>query len=290
MPILFRNLLGESLRFEYQAGGIAPLPHTHTTGWRTLPGLMLSQAYRGAERIFLENGKEALARTGELIVLPAGILHRVDVASPREVRMWVHVNYFVLDSLDLFSLFDVPVRFGRDVGMRIGASIGDWVARERGLDAASPLARAAAANEFGFGLLGLLAPSCRPKAEMEKRVAGMRRFWPVIEHMRRNFGAPLRRDALAQLAFLSPTQFHCAFKKAAGVSPIKFLENIRLRHAQRLLITTPGKVSSIARECGYEDQYVFSKFFKRACGLSPSDYRLTTADIRGVPADPAAGV
>jgi len=281
MSVPFHNILSESLRFEYQAGGLAPLGRAHSTGWRVLPGLMFSQAHRGAERIFLEGGRSLLARTGELLVLPAGIRHKVEVVGPREVRRWVHVNYFVLDSLDLFSLLEVPVHFGGEIGERIGNLIQEWVALEKTLGAEFALARAAKANEFGFRLLGILSGSCRPRADLGGRLEGLRRLWPVIEHMRQNFGQPLRRDALARLAFLSPTQFHCAFKRATGASPIKFLEGIRLRRAQQLLITTTRKVSGIAGECGYADPYVFSKFFKRACGFNPSQYRLMTGDLRG---------
>jgi AraC-like DNA-binding protein len=218
-----------------------------------------------------------------MIVLPAGVRHRVDVAGEREVRRWAHVNYHLLDSLDLFSLFDLPFLFEKRLGMLAGDLIQEWVGREPGLKASAPLEHAARTNEFGFRLLGLLSPHCRPKPGLGERVEGLRRLWPVIEHIRRNFGQALSRDGLARLAFLSPTQFHSAFRRATGTSPIKFLDLVRLRHAQRLLITTAGKVSGIAAECGYADPYVFSKFFKRACGTSPSEYRLMTADLRGAP-------
>jgi AraC-like DNA-binding protein len=278
---LLPKLLRESLRFEYQAGGLARLRGPHTTGWRVLSGLMLSQAHRGAERLFLEGGRQVLARTGELIVLPAGVRHKVDVAGAGEVRRWVHVNYFVLDGLDLFSLLDVPPLFGKELGRRIGGLIRERLALERSSGAEFSLAHAAQSNEFGFKLLGLLAGVCRPKAGLDRRLEGLQRLWPVIEHLRRNFRQPLDRDGLARLACLSPTQFHSVFRKATGTSPIRFLGGVRLRHAQQLLITTARKVSGIGLDCGYADAYVFSKFFKRACGISPSKYRSMTADLGG---------
>jgi AraC-like DNA-binding protein len=242
---------------------------------------MLSQAGSGAERIFLADGREVLARTGEMIVLPAGVRHKVDVTGASEVRVWVHVNYFVLEGLDVFSLLEVPVHFGREAGERAGTVIRGWVESEARRDRLAALEQAAALNEFGFRLLGLLAPHCRPGAALAERVEGLSRLGPVIEHIRRNFRQPLYRDELARMAFLSPTQFHLAFRRATGTSPIKFAEGIRLRRAQQLLITTGRKMVDIARECGYPDPYAFSKFFKRACGHSPSEYRLSTKDLRG---------
>jgi transcriptional regulator GlxA family with amidase domain len=201
------------------------------------------------------------------------------VVGEREVRRWAHVNYFVLDGLDLFSLLDVPVLFARRLGNRAGELIADKLARDRRASAESVLVRTARDNEFGFRLLGLVAGECRPKAGLDRRLEGLQRLGPVIEHMRRNFGEPLDRDGLARLACLSPTQFHCAFRSATGTTPIRFLGGVRLRHAQQLLIATSRKVSGIALECGYEDAYVFSKFFKRACGASPSEYRAMMADL-----------
>jgi AraC-like DNA-binding protein len=280
MPVSFRDLLRESLRFKYQAGGVALLQRGHTTGWRVLPGLMLSQAQRGAERIFLAEGRSSLAKTGEIVVLPAGVRHKVDVVGRSEVRRWAHVNYFLVDSLDLFSLFDAPLVCGRGLGARIGDLIQAWVQSEGRRKELSPLEYAAEVNEFGFRLLGLLSPHCHPGTGLCDRFEGLRRLGPVIEHIRRNFHQPLHRDGLARMAFLSPTQFHLAFRRATGKSPIKFLEAVRLQHAQQLLISTARKISDIAGECGYADPYVFSKFFKRACGFSPSAYRLAIADLR----------
>jgi AraC-like DNA-binding protein len=281
MSAPFRDLLRQSLRFEYQSGGIAPLRCGHSTGWRALPGLMLSQAHRGAERIFLKRGRSVLARTGEMVVLPAGVRHKVDVVGESEVRRWAHVNYFLLEGLDLFSFFDAPLVCGKGIGAQAGDLIQAWVESEERRAGAASLERAAAVNGFGFQLLGLLAPHCRLKSVLGEQVEGLNRLGPVIEHIRRNFRQPLYRDELARMAFLSPTQFHLAFRRATGTSPIKFAEGIRLRRAQQLLITTGRKMADIARECGYADPYAFSKFFKRSCGHSPSEYRLSTADVRG---------
>ncbi|MCX7805612.1 MAG: AraC family transcriptional regulator [Planctomycetota bacterium] len=283
MSALFYEMLSSSLRFEYQAGGIAPLRDGHTTGWRTLPGLMLSQAHTGAERICLEDGREIIARDGGMIVLPAGVRHKVDVISRTEVRQWVHVNYFLLESLDIFSLFEVPLLFDAGAGRRAGAMIRAWVKSEDQRAGSTPLERAAELNAFGFRLLRLLAPYCRPAATMIERLEGLGRIRAVIEHMKRNFGRPIYRDELARMAFLSPTQFHQVFRKATGFSPMKFLERIRLRYAQQLLIATDRKLADIAMECGYSDPYVFSKSFKKVCGHSPSEYRLITADLRSAP-------
>ncbi len=270
------TILSTSLRFEYQMGNCTPLKRPHSTGWRTLPGLMCSQAHGGgSESIELSDGKVRIAKPGELIVLPAGVFHKVDVVTPREVRRWVHVNYFVFDSLDLFTLFDVDVLVGKKLGVKIGDLIEDWIGIHKEASQRDTLWFNARCNQFGFELLACLAQISKPKPGVGEKWDHARELWPVIQYMHANFSQPIERDTLAELACLSPAQFHHVFKLTTGATPIDYLRSIRVRHAQQLLITTSDSVFEIARRCGYEDPFVFSKAFKRVCNASPRDYRRT---------------
>lgn len=275
-----QEALRDSLRFEYQSGGVVPLPKGHSTGWRTLPGLMCSQAHRGREVMYLPDGKKVVARTGETIVLPAGLLHKVEVITAVETRRWCHVNYFLLNSLDLFSLLEVQTLIPRKQGIRMADRIQAWVEEGGGLSEDDVLLRHARANAFGFELLGMLVPFCSPKEQAFEQFRQRRDLWPVIQHMHTEFAKPIDRDTLAQLAHLSPARFHAAFKAFTGASPVEYLRRIRLRHAQYLLITTSESVKEIAHLSGYEDQVVFSKFFRRQAGQSPSEYRRRLEEMR----------
>ena len=280
MKNLFDTLLNQSLRFEYQSGNISPLRHPHSTGWRTLPGLMCSQAHGGSESIELNGGATHVAKSGELIVLPAGVFHKVDVLTPKEVRRWVHVNYFVLDNLDLFSLLDVDVLVGRKLGTRIGDLIEEWIAIVANPAQQSSLWMNARSNQFGFELLTHLSAVSKLKPGTGERWEHANELLPVIQYMHANFEKPIERDALAERACLSPAQFHHVFKRTTGATPIDYLRNIRIRHAQQLLITTSESVYAIARRCGYDDPFVFSKAFKRVCSSSPREYRLQLQQLR----------
>ena len=151
--------------------------------------------------------------------------------------------------------------------------IEEWVEVAPKLYKGDSLTLNARRNEYGFRLLRLLAPLCTVKNTVAGRLERMNSLGPVIEHMRRNFDKPLSRDNLAQIACLSPPQFHSVFKNVIGVPPMQFLRDIRLRHAQHLLFSSSETIVEIAQRCGYGDPFVFSKFFKRSCGCSPKDYR-----------------
>ncbi|MGH7145394.1 MAG: AraC family ligand binding domain-containing protein, partial [Planctomycetota bacterium] len=113
----------ESLRFEYQSGGIARLPEGHSTGWRSLPGLMFSQVGQGAERLEVAGEAPVEAQVGDLILLPAGVRHKVDVIGGAETRRWVHVHYSLVDRLDLTDGLTLPRRIPPPSGAQVGARI-----------------------------------------------------------------------------------------------------------------------------------------------------------------------
>jgi AraC-like DNA-binding protein len=271
----FDLLIEQPLRFEYQSGGIAKLERSHSTGWRILPCLMLSQAGRGEEHMELPDGHSYTAETGALFVVPAGLKHCITVTTKHETRIWAHVNYFFLDSLDLFSFVEIPLMIRPDEAQKIGQLLKKQIAMwPRDDFPQDRLLQVAERNAFGFELLALLSPFCRVKEASVKNLKQLERFRPVLEYMGRNLAKPLTRDMLAGLANLSPAPFHIAFKEVFGKPPMHFLRDIRMKSAQRMLLSDNTPVAEIAEQCGYSDQFIFSKAFKKKYGVSPANYRL----------------
>lgn len=269
------GILRQSLRTEYVRAEVSSLPLNHTTGWRTMPFFMFSRAETGSEIMFLEDDKQWRAAAGELIVLPAGIRHKVGVTSPREQRQWAHVNYFILGNVDLFSFLKAPVLVGKEIGEKAGEVISEWVSQKIQLQR-DPLLVAVKQHEFAMRLLALLIPVCRWRSDAQEKLDGLQRLNPVIQHMQQHLGHSMTRDELARMSGLSPAQFHVVFSAIMQATPMDYLRALRLRHAQRLLIMTSDPVKDIGALSGYEDPFVFCKSFKRACGLSPSEYRKRT--------------
>ncbi|MBB3386221.1 MULTISPECIES: AraC family transcriptional regulator [unclassified Rhizobium] len=84
---------------------------------------------------------------------------------------------------------------------------------------------------------------------------------------------------LAKVAGLSRTGFAVRFKLAAGIPPLTYLKEWRMRLAERgLRDGTP--LSKLAETAGYASEAAFSSAFKRVFGLAPTHYlsRLPIAD------------
>jgi transcriptional regulator GlxA family with amidase domain len=58
-----------------------------------------------------------------------------------------------------------------------------------------------------------------------------------------------------------------------GLSPIEYVQRLRVEDAKRRLERTDAPVEDIGWRVGYEDAAFFRRLFKRATGLSPGVYR-----------------
>lgn len=82
---------------------------------------------------------------------------------------------------------------------------------------------------------------------------------------------PVRK--IAAFAGLHPNYAMEIFHKAFGLTIVEYLTNLRVAHAQQLLVNTDQSVLSIALESGFGSLSQFYAAFNRLCGLSPRKYR-----------------
>jgi AraC-like DNA-binding protein len=81
-------------------------------------------------------------------------------------------------------------------------------------------------------------------------------------------GAASRRDRPAQ-----PLHFARAFKHSFGVPPHRYHLNRRIERAKSLLRERARSVTEVGLMLGFCDTSAFTTSFRRAMGMTPSDYR-----------------
>lgn len=86
-------------------------------------------------------------------------------------------------------------------------------------------------------------------------------------------GDDLSVPALAERASLSPRQFSRAFAAEAGVTPGRYVDQVRLEAARRQLEDTADSIDQIAAACGYGTTETMRRAFLRALGVGPAEYR-----------------
>jgi AraC-like DNA-binding protein len=80
---------------------------------------------------------------------------------------------------------------------------------------------------------------------------------------------------LARQAGLSPSHFRALFTRAIGVSAGRFLQDLRVVEAKRLLHETLEPIKEISQLVGYSDVVSFHRAFKSRTGQTPADYRVS---------------
>ncbi|MGE7955113.1 AraC family transcriptional regulator [Pseudomonas sp. NPDC089530] len=86
-------------------------------------------------------------------------------------------------------------------------------------------------------------------------------------------GAPWSVERLAGLVNQSRSSLTQRFARLVGQSPMRYLTHWRMQLAGQRLQTSRLRVSQIAEQLGYESEAAFSRAFRRAFGVAPSEYR-----------------
>lgn len=94
-----------------------------------------------------------------------------------------------------------------------------------------------------------------------------------INFMKENLRSKLKLEDLAAVVGLSPSHFSRLFNGSTGHSPIVYFSQLKIQHACRLLDSSDWSITEIASEMGFEDQFYFSRLFKKIMNISPRKYR-----------------
>ena len=72
---------------------------------------------------------------------------------------------------------------------------------------------------------------------------------------------------------LAERTFKRRFTSATGLTPIAYVQHLRIEDAKRRLERTDAPVEQISWQVGYEDPAFFRRLFRRTTGLAPGAYR-----------------
>ena len=95
----------------------------------------------------------------------------------------------------------------------------------------------------------------------------------AIHYMRENIGNRVVMDDVLRYVGFSQSHFSTLFKQATGMSPMAYLNRLKVEHVCRLLETTDLKLNQICYKVGIEDPLYLSRLFSKLMGMSPTRYR-----------------
>lgn len=109
--------------------------------------------------------------------------------------------------------------------------------------------------------------------QSHSRFPANRQCASVRHYIDRHYKENITLDILAEKVSINKFYMAHAFRQEYGVSPINYLIACRIREAKRLLAETDLSLSQIAAVLGFSSSSYFSQRFRRAEGLSPTEYR-----------------
>jgi len=95
----------------------------------------------------------------------------------------------------------------------------------------------------------------------------------AIRYMRKHVTSSCTLNQFASHACLSPSYFSYRFRQKTGYAPVDYFIRLKIQKACELLETTDWTVSKISNYLDYQDQFYFSRIFKKVMDVSPSQYR-----------------
>lgn len=95
----------------------------------------------------------------------------------------------------------------------------------------------------------------------------------AIEYIDKHLTEKILIEEVCRNTGTNASTLNFKFRREFNMSIGQFITDMRIKKACRLLISTSYSVSEIASRCGFSDVYYFSNTFKKARGVSPSEYR-----------------
>lgn len=91
--------------------------------------------------------------------------------------------------------------------------------------------------------------------------------------VRKRLERQIRISDLAQALHLTPRTLARRFESALGMTPLQFVQRLRIDHALHLLQTTSQSLEVIAPQVGYADSNALRRLIRREVGLTPVQLR-----------------
>ena len=100
----------------------------------------------------------------------------------------------------------------------------------------------------------------------------------IISYVNEHYTEKLSLEEVADQVGFSREYFCRFFKKHMGITFLRYLNEVRISHAGRLLMNTDMSISEVMNKSGFSNQTIFNRLFKEIYGLTPRQARNNYAE------------
>ncbi len=99
------------------------------------------------------------------------------------------------------------------------------------------------------------------------------RLLPVLQYVEEHYAEKIQLSELSNLIYICDDQLIRLFKEVTGEPPIRYIMNLRIEAAMRLLASTDLSTAAIAEQTGFGSANYLNRVFKQKLHMSPLVYR-----------------
>lgn len=111
---------------------------------------------------------------------------------------------------------------------------------------------------------------CKPTGE---RLPDHEWVAQITQYIDMNYSESLTLEILADMCHGSPYHLHRTFKRIKGITPVQYVQQIRITKAMEYLIHSDKAIADIALSVGVPNTSYFITLFKKITGHTPTEYR-----------------
>ena len=237
------------------------------------------------ERIVNIENRIYFLEPGSICVIPPNQMHNSKSETLRENLDWPGCEYIYLDPQALlgdfftetYSFNHVFEQINRDLKNVISINENPLICRQMYL-ILEELRKPDCSRYMVKGLfLTFWIELLRTRHLFADKQVSKRReltnVYPAMVYVRKHFAEPISTEMLAKICHMSLSQFRKNFKKCVGISPTKYIDNLRLSQSCQLLLETEMGILQVAFACGYNSLSSYNSHFTGKYGISPSKWK-----------------
>ena len=231
---------------------------THT---KSLPFLSIVQATEGNYDFALNESKYISIPEGGAFVAPKNkmqfIKHIPNPHSKKICCQWIFVEAIINKMYSFDDIYDTPIVFPEQFNNELERLIGRIDYRNIFID-----------YECIYRILEILAAFSTPHDPGEHSVA-----LKIRNYLSESFQSNITPQTLCEKFRISSATLYRLFQNEFGESPCNYINDLRLKWACVLLEKTTHPIKQISFDTGFNDEFYFSKLFKKKFSVSPTEYR-----------------
>ncbi len=206
------------------------------------------------------------AKPKQLFLLPSGSVQSLYTEENKTVKKyWLHCALPCKEK-DFSNLLNLPIFIDVDEPDFVESTFQNILACENGLSLAAKLEQKAEILKLLSYFL-TKADTSKINVEHDKKISY------IISYIEKNLHRQISLEELSSLLHLHKNYFVRYFKAATGFTPNAFINDRRIKLAQKLLLDENISIGDVSTLTGFKDPCYFSRYFKKKTGMHPTLYR-----------------